>query len=84
MKIIIISLFFFFNLNADYNTTCIEKSSQLNKLKLQKDSLVENVAAYMFSWNAINYSKDEDKKILAQKIRILKMELKLCMRENKN
>ena len=78
MKLIILIGFLFFNLSAKEKTTCIEKLNQLQNLKSQKASVVENVAAYMLSWNAINFSKREDEKNLEYKIRILEIELKSC------
>lgn len=81
MKYYIIVVFIFFSLSAENNTTCIEKLNQLNRLKSQKASIVENTVAYMFSGNMLIFSKSKDEKKLAQKIRVLKMELKSCIEQ---
>ena len=62
MKYSMIVIFLFLNLNAEHNTTCIEKLNQLNKLKSQKASVAENAVAHVFSGNMLNFSKSKDKK----------------------
>jgi len=84
MKYFITVTFLLLNLSAIDNTTCIEKLNQLNKLKSQKASGVENTAAFILSGGMVNFFKNKNKEELAQKIRVLEMELKSCRGKNIN
>ncbi|MFA6191118.1 MAG: hypothetical protein WC665_02070 [Sulfurimonas sp.] len=70
--------FLYLNGVAENNSTCIEKINQLNALKSQQNSALENTAAFLLTSNLTAFQKSEDDKLLEQKIRLLEIELKSC------
>lgn len=76
--ILLIYLFYGYSLNAENNSTCIEKLEQLKKLKSQEASVFEKTASYIFSSSISSFVNSEDEQIVKQKIRVLEMELKSC------
>ncbi|MFA6137130.1 MAG: hypothetical protein WC667_03475 [Sulfurimonas sp.] len=78
LKIAFLMSLLYLNGVAQNNFTCIEKIDQLNELKSQQNSVLEKTAAFLFTNNLTAFQKNEDDKVLEQKIRLLEIELKSC------
>jgi hypothetical protein len=63
---------------ANEHNTCMQKLEELKTLESEKSHWIEKSAVFLFSGNFFSLSENEEDRLIRERIKVLKMELKNC------